>query len=116
MHRRCSEPVSRFAFWSWRVSATARHTLDVDDAADIDLDLDTGHRHPPFEDAGDHPMDARKLAAFRAAAERYTRARTATREIARRTLIDQGIYTEDGQIAPEYGGEMRPGEAEKRRM
>lgn len=59
-------------------------------------------------------MDARTLAAFRAAAERYTRERTATREIARRTLIDQGIYTEDGKIAPEYGGETRPDGAAKR--
>ena len=50
-------------------------------------------------------MDAEQLTAFKAKVKRYTEAKTATREIARRTLIDQGIYTEDGKIAPEYGGE-----------
>lgn len=31
-------------------------------------------------------------------------------ETARRSLIDSGIYTEDGELAPEYGGPERKSE------
>ena len=60
-------------------------------------------------------MDARKRAAFVEKVKRYTQAKSATREIARRTLIDQGIYTEDGRVAAEYGGDMKVEEASEPR-
>ena len=34
----------------------------------------------------------------------YTLKNTASREIARASLIAEGIYTADGELAPEYGG------------
>lgn len=34
----------------------------------------------------------------------YTLKHTASREIARASLIAEGIYTADGALAPEYGG------------
>lgn len=36
--------------------------------------------------------------------ERYTKEKTATKEMARQTLIDEGIYTEDGELMTEFGG------------
>lgn len=50
-------------------------------------------------------MNTAERAAFEMMAKRYTKAKKASRDIARRTLIDQGIYTEDGKVAAEYGGE-----------
>lgn len=58
-------------------------------------------------------MDAEKRAAFAQRAKRYIQEKTASREIARRTLIDLGIYTEDGQVAAAYGGTGKEGEAER---
>ena len=53
-------------------------------------------------------MNAAKRAAFEVMVKRYTKAKKATREIARRTLIDEGIYTEEGKVSFEYGGEPHP--------
>lgn len=52
-------------------------------------------------------MDAKKRLALEAKVKRYTEAKTASRDVARRTLIDQGIYTDDGRVAVEYGGDRR---------
>lgn len=41
------------------------------------------------------------------AIENYTRKITATPEAARKALIDEGIYLENGALAPEYGGPAR---------
>lgn len=35
----------------------------------------------------------------------HARRNTINVETARRSLIDEGVYTEDGKLAPEYGGE-----------
>lgn len=43
-------------------------------------------------------------AAIRALIERRTKADTVDRETARRALIAEGIYTEAGELASEYGG------------
>ena len=50
-------------------------------------------------------MNAAKRAAFAMMVKRYTKAKRATREIARETLIAEGIYTADGKLTVEYGGE-----------
>lgn len=39
--------------------------------------------------------------------ERHTAANTATPEIARSSLIREGLYTNEGKIAPEYGGSTK---------
>ena len=58
-------------------------------------------------------MDAEKRAAFALKAKRYIQDKTATRETARRTLIELGIYTEDGNVSPDYGGTAKDGGAER---
>lgn len=47
-------------------------------------------------------MTDRKRAAFKKLIARHTRETTATRETARASLVRQGIYTQDGRLAPEY--------------
>jgi hypothetical protein len=44
---------------------------------------------------------------IRAAIASYTAAATASPEAARATLVREGIYLEDGRLAPEYGGPER---------
>lgn len=39
--------------------------------------------------------------------EAETKRAMTTNGLARRTLIEEGIYTEDGQLTPEYGGPTR---------
>lgn len=47
-------------------------------------------------------MGEEELQAFLAMADEITAMMIATPEIARQTLIDAGIHTEDGELAPEY--------------
>lgn len=49
-------------------------------------------------------MTDEQLIRFKAAAERHTAKHLKTKESARALLIKEGIYTENGNIAPEYGG------------
>lgn len=58
-------------------------------------------------------MDAEKRAAFALEARRHIQDRTATRETARRTLIEPGIYTEDGKMSPDHGGVAKDDGAER---
>jgi hypothetical protein len=39
--------------------------------------------------------------------EEYTKRATVSPEVARATLIREGIYTEDGELAEEFGGPPR---------
>lgn len=48
--------------------------------------------------------DEKRHAALLAYIEEYTAANTATKADARATLIREGIYTEDGELEPEFGG------------
>jgi hypothetical protein len=43
----------------------------------------------------------------------HTRKTTVSKEVARRSLIDEGIHTEDGELAPEYGGSGRSADDQK---
>lgn len=43
----------------------------------------------------------------------HARRSTVDRDTARRSLIDEGIYTEDGNLAPEFGGKR---EAEQEQL
>lgn len=49
-------------------------------------------------------MNASKRAAFELMMKRYATAKKATKVIARQALIDEGIYTSDGEVAAAYGG------------
>lgn len=51
--------------------------------------------------------DTERNAKIKRLIEKHTAANTVSRDVARRTLIAEGIYTEDGELAAEYGG---PGE------
>ncbi len=44
---------------------------------------------------------------IREAIAEYTKEATASPAIARATLISEGIYTEDGELAEEFGGPPR---------
>jgi hypothetical protein len=50
-------------------------------------------------------MTEAQRAAIKILIARHTTANTASPEIARAALIEEGIYTSSGTIAPEYGGE-----------
>jgi DNA-binding transcriptional regulator YhcF (GntR family) len=52
--------------------------------------------------------DETRLIAIRQLAERHTAANTATAAAARASLVRKGIYTQAGQLTPEYGGEAKP--------
>lgn len=39
----------------------------------------------------------------------HARRSTVDRETARQSLIDEGIYTQDGELAPEFGGKTAEG-------
>jgi hypothetical protein len=52
-------------------------------------------------------MTEAQRAAIKILIERHTTANTASPEIARAALIEEGIYTSSGTIAPEYGGEKK---------
>lgn len=41
------------------------------------------------------------------AIEAQTKLMLATKGLARKTLIEEGIYTEEGELTPEYGGPPR---------
>jgi len=43
-------------------------------------------------------------AAIKKAIEAHTKRVTRSRSAARKSLIDEGVYTKDGLLAPEYGG------------
>ena len=53
-------------------------------------------------------MNATRRTAFDLMMERYARAKRASRAIARQALIDEGIYTPEGEIAPAYGSQTSP--------
>jgi hypothetical protein len=38
---------------------------------------------------------------------RYAEANTVSKKVAFDSLVKEGIYTEDGKVAPEYGGEPK---------
>ena len=52
-------------------------------------------------------MTDAERAAIKILIKRHTAAHTASPEIARAALIEEGIYTSSGTIAPEYGGEKK---------
>ena len=49
--------------------------------------------------------ERKNIEAIRLAIREYTIRVTATRETAMRALIDEGFYTEDGRLTPQYGGD-----------
>lgn len=51
--------------------------------------------------------DEERRAAIIKLIERYTEANCTDAATARRALIREGIYTEEGELAPEYGGPAR---------
>lgn len=53
------------------------------------------------------PMTDQKRAAYKRLIERHTRQAVVTKETARESLIKEGIYTAEGKLAPEFGGEER---------
>ncbi|WHA40582.1 hypothetical protein [Agrobacterium larrymoorei] len=52
-------------------------------------------------------MTDKQRAALKELIAEHTRKTTVSKEVARRSLIDEGIHTEDGELAPEYGGSVR---------
>jgi hypothetical protein len=52
--------------------------------------------------------EAQRTARFKELAERHTAKHIVSKKAARDLLISEGIYTKDGKISPEYGGEARP--------
>jgi hypothetical protein len=46
-------------------------------------------------------------AAIKKMIERHTKAVAASKEVARASLIKEGIYTRDGKLAPSYGGKKK---------
>ncbi|MBI5129115.1 MAG: hypothetical protein HZA66_06715 [Rhodopseudomonas palustris] len=49
-------------------------------------------------------MTDQKRAAIRELIERQTLLKTASKEVAREFLVREGIYTEDGNLSPRFGG------------
>jgi hypothetical protein len=49
--------------------------------------------------------DDEQRAAIREHIRKNTEANTVSKEIARKSLIDRGFYTEDGKLRPEFGGD-----------
>jgi hypothetical protein len=47
-------------------------------------------------------MTQQKLAALRRLIDRHTRENTISKEVARESLVREGIYTASGEIAPDY--------------
>jgi hypothetical protein len=58
--------------------------------------------------------DETLLKAIKQLAERHIAANTATPEAARASLVRKGIYTENGRLTPEYGGEERAPKVNRR--
>ena len=50
-------------------------------------------------------MNASKRAALALVMKRYTKAKTASADVAKAALIGEGIYTDAGKVSAEYGGE-----------
>jgi hypothetical protein len=48
--------------------------------------------------------EAQRHKAIQRLIKRYTAANTASKAVARKTLIKEGIYTKKGDLRPEYGG------------
>jgi hypothetical protein len=48
--------------------------------------------------------DAERRRAIHALIEKHTIANTASKKIARKSLIAEGIYTENGELRVEFGG------------
>ena len=59
--------------------------------------------------------DSERFAAIKRYIRAYTAEHSSTRESARRALISEGIYTNDGALRPEFGGPKpaRPASASK---
>ena len=54
-----------------------------------------------------------RISAIRRAIAKQTVANTATRATARKVLIAEGIYSNDGKLTVNYGGQTRPRGANK---
>ena len=52
-------------------------------------------------------MTADEFETFKKMAQHFTDTKGATPEATRATLIEEGIMTPDGDLAPEYGGPAR---------
>lgn len=48
--------------------------------------------------------DEQRRAAIKKLIKDYTAKMTVSKKVARETLISEGIYTANGDLAPEYGG------------
>lgn len=46
-------------------------------------------------------------AAIKKMIERHTKKVTASKEVARDSLIKEGVYTRDGKLTPSYGGKEK---------
>jgi hypothetical protein len=57
-------------------------------------------------------MDETEREALRQMLRRRAEARTQTQEMARRWLIDEGLYSEAGELLPQYGGQERKNDEE----
>ena len=51
--------------------------------------------------------EAQRTAHFMEMAARHTAKHTVSKKAARDLLIREGIYTEDGKLAPQYGGKIK---------
>lgn len=49
-------------------------------------------------------IDAERRAAIEELIATYTKTHGATKQSARAALIREGLYTEDGELSPEFGG------------
>ena len=51
--------------------------------------------------------DTERLTLLRALLKQHTAKSVVSKEVARQTLIDEGIYTQSGKLTAEYGGKLR---------
>ena len=55
--------------------------------------------------------ESRRHRAIKALIAKSTAANTVSQEVARETLIKEGIYTEKGQLSAEFGGPCKKGKS-----